>query len=104
MFIRTQPGVYAERSQPSTATLATAKAGRNQLIITNLTGTIFYICMGAGASAGTVGAGGVFDFILKANDVAILDNYTGKITCNPTPTAGQLNVSELFGSKYRASR
>lgn len=106
MFIRTQPGVYAERSQPASATLATAKAGRHQTILTNLTaGTDFFICMGTGANDGVAGVGGTFDFILKAGEPAIvIDNYTGIFTCDPVPGAGDINVSELFGSNYRSTR
>jgi 16S rRNA C1402 N4-methylase RsmH len=105
MQIIVRPGVLAKRSQPDSATLALAKAGRHQTILTNLSATVFYVAMGPGASDGTAGAGGTFDFILKAageiGDTVVIDNYTGVITCDPAPAEGDINVSQLFGSNYR---
>lgn len=105
MFIRTQPGVFARPTQPAAATLCEAAIGRHQVILTNLSATVFYIRMGDDAADGTEGVGGTFDFILDANPLAVvLDNYTGVLTCDPIPNAGDINVSELFGSNYRKTR
>lgn len=103
MFIRTQPGVFVKRDQPSGSTLCEAEAGRHQVILTNITvGTDFYILMGTPPEAP---AAGNFDFILKAGEPGVvIDNYTGMIQCDPPAGAGEINVSRLFGSKYRATR
>lgn len=107
MFIRTQPGGKAVNSQPAVAQLcdSTKKQGRNQIILTNLTvGTDFFIKLGTGAAAGAAGVGGTWDFILAFGKPAVvIDNWTGKVTCDPPPTAGQINVSELLGSTYGAT-
>lgn len=104
MFIRTQPGGKAVRSQPAVAQIcnATKKQGRNQIILTNLTpGTDFYIALGPGAAAGAAGVGGTWDFILGFGKPAVvIDNWTGIVTCDPVPAAGNINVSELLGSTY----
>lgn len=104
MFIRTQPGAKSVVSQPTTATLCTStkKQGRNQIILTNLTAaTDFYIRLGDDADAGAAGVGGIFDFVLGFGKPAVvIDNWTGVVTCDPVPAAGEINVSELLGSNY----
>lgn len=107
MFIRTQPAGKTITSQPASATLvpSSGRQGRIQTILTNLTvGTDFYIHLGAGANDGTAGVGGTFTFILAAGEPAVvIDAWTGVISCDPAPTAGQINVAELMGSTYRGT-
>lgn len=105
MFIRTNPGGAVKVAQPAAATLATAKAGRNSVILTNLTaGTNFYIHLGAGANDGAAGVGGTWTFILEfGKPPVVIDQWTGIITCDPAPTAGQINVAEILGSTFQSA-
>lgn len=105
MFVRTNPGGKVVNIQPASATLLTPKKGRNAFIITNLTAsTKFYIKLGDGASDGVAGVGGNWSFISEGGKPAIvIDNWTGKVTCDPAPAAGELNIAEIYGSTYTAA-
>lgn len=104
MFVRTQPGGDTIHSQPSSAVLApgSKRQGRNSVILTNLSATTFYVKLGLDADAGTAGVGGDWTFVLAPAPApaVVIEGWTKDITCDPAPSAGDINVAEIMGSTY----
>lgn len=84
------PYVAASNStQPATATILAANPARVDAIIVYEANGPFYIKRGTGAAANSHTWK-----VTTLGQTITIENYTGIITCSPTPSAGDLSVSE----------
>lgn len=84
----------AVSTQPAGATIVSPNAARVEVSISYISGGPFYLKRGSAAVAQGGGTPN-WDYVIQsAGDAITIANYIGTITCDPAPTAGQINVAD----------